>query len=161
MRPPADALESLDASIDIAAPPDTVYGLVSDITRMGEWSLEAVGGRWLDDDEGNPGTGKVGDWFMGENANPDRSWERECEVAAAEPGVDFTFVVGGVEANCTWWSYEMEPIDGGTRLTERWWIVNKTPAVAAAPPEAYKKRVEFTQTMLDQTVAALKAAAES
>ena len=55
MRPPADALESLDASIDIAAPPDTVYGLVSDITRMGEWSLEAVGGRWLVDSRGAGG----------------------------------------------------------------------------------------------------------
>ena len=160
MRPPADAIESLDASIDIEAPPDTVYGLVSDITRMGEWSLEAVGGRWIPDESGTLGTGKVGDWFMGENATPEREWERECEVAAAEPGIDFTFVVGGVEANCTWWSYELEPTDTGTRLTERWWIVNKTPAVAAAPPEAYAKRVAYTQTMLDQTVAALKEAAE-
>jgi hypothetical protein len=155
MRPPEDAIESLAASIEIAAPPDKVYGLVSDIARMGEWSLEAVGGRWIDG-----GTGQVGDWFMGENATAEREWERECEVAAAEPGVDFTFVVGGVEANCTWWSYELEPIEAGTRLTERWWIVNKTPAVAAAPPEAYAKRVAYTQTMLDQTVGALKAAAE-
>ena len=92
----------------------------------------------------------------GANVSAERARRKGTEATPVR-----RLVVGGVEANCTWWSYEMEPIDGGTRLTERWWIVNKTPAVAAAPPEAYKKRVEFTQTMLDQTVAALKAAAES
>jgi hypothetical protein len=28
------------ASIDIAAPPDVIYDLIADITRMGEWSPE-------------------------------------------------------------------------------------------------------------------------
>ena len=80
MRPPADAIETLAASIEIDASPDKVYGLVSDIARMGEWSLEAVGGRWIEDANGVAVTGpnrtaKVGDWFMGENATPERAWE--------------------------------------------------------------------------------------
>lgn len=127
MQAAADARHTHEASIEIEASPGDVYAMVADITRMGEWSPEASGGVWLDG-----GVGEVGDRFVGHNRTPEREWERECEVARAEIGKDFTFVVGGVEANCTWWSYEMEPTPTGTKLTERWWMVNKTPAMAAA-----------------------------
>jgi len=156
MRPTSDAYATQQASIDIAAPPDVVYDLVADITRMGEWSPEATGGKWL-----RGGTGAVGDWFEGVSETAERpAWHRECEVAAAERGRDFTFVVGGVEANCTWWSYEMEPVDGGTRLTEYWWFVNKTPALAKATDEQLGTRIAFTEAMLHDTIAALKTVAE-
>lgn len=55
----------------------------------------------------------------------------------------------------------MSPQGDGTRLTERWWIVNKTPAMAAATPEQFAGRVELTRTMLVDTIAAVKRAAES
>ena len=156
MLPPQERLAYHESSIDIAAPPDQVYRLVSSIERMGEWSPEAVGGTWL-----RGGSGQAGDWFEGYNRSGDREWTRECEVAKAEPGADFTFVVGGVEANCTWWSYEMTPSGTGTTLTERWWMVNKTPAMEAATEEQFSARVAMTKTMLDDTLAAMKAAAES
>ena len=156
MLPPADAIASHAASIEIDAPPERVYELVSDITRMGEWSPENIGGRWLDG-----ATGAVGEWFIGTNRTPDRTWDRECEVAAAERGRDFTFVVGGVEENCTWWSYEFAPNGAGTSVTERWWMVNKTPAMAAAPLDAFAQRVAYTEQMLHETLAALKEAAEA
>lgn len=156
MLPPDDATAYEHASVDIGADPAAVYELVSSIERMGEWSPEAVGGAWL-----NGGSGQVGDWFEGHNRNADREWSRKCQVAEAEPGRGFTFVVGGVEANCTWWSYELEPIDGGTRLTERWWFVNKTPAMQAASPEQVTARIELTKSMLIDTLDAIKATAES
>ena len=69
-------------------------------------------------------------------------------------------MVDGVEANCTWWSYEMEPSGSGTKLTERWWFVNKTPGLAGATPEQLAARIEGTQPALEATLAALKTAAE-
>lgn len=156
MQPPAEALASHEATIDIAASPAVLYDMVADIGRMGEWSPEAVGGRWL-----RGGSGHVGDWFEGDNQTPEREWSRECEVAVAEPGVEFTFVVGGVEANCTWWSYEFAGQDGQTTVTERWWMVNKTPAMAAATPEQVAGRIAMTEGMLHTTLANLKQAAES
>ena len=157
MRPPSDAIASHAVELEIAAAPDVLYDMVSDITRMGEWSPESTGGRWLDG-----GSGSVGDWFVGSNETPDRQWERECEVAAADRGRDFTFVVLGVERNCTWWSYEFAPIDAGTTMaTERWWVVNKTPAMAAATPEQFAARAAYTETMMSETLAALKRAAEA
>ena len=156
MKPPADAVAVKEASIEIAAPPEVVYGLVSDLPRMGEWSSENVGGEWLGD-----GTGTVGDRFLGHNKAGEREWSRECEVAAAIPGRDFTFVVGGVAANCTTWSYELEEIGSGrTRLTERWWFVNMTPALQAATEEQLAGRIEQTQDAIEHTLAAIKATAE-
>ena len=156
MQPPDDPIAYEHSSVEIAAPPDIVYAMVSDITRMGEWSPEAVGGEWLDG-----GTGNVGDCFAGHNRTAEREWTRECEVAEACSGRGFTFVVGGVAANCTWWSYELEPSGSGTVLTERWWIVNKTPAMAAATPEQFAGRVELTKSMLSKTLQGIKAVAES
>jgi len=156
MRPPADAIAQHEVAIDIAASAETVYDMIADITRMGEWSPEATGGAWLDG-----ATGKVGDWFTGDNATPEREWQRECQVAAAERGRDFTFVVLGIEENCTWWSYEMAPAAEGCTVTERWWLVNKTPAMAAATEEQFTNRVTYTKTMMQQTLEGLKAAAEA
>jgi hypothetical protein len=156
MQPPDNTIAYEHASVDIEAAPDAVYALVSDIARMGEWSPEATGGEWLDG-----GSGNVGDRFDGYNRAGEREWTRECEVAKADQGQDFTFVVGGVEANCTWWSYEMEPTAAGTTLTERWWIVNKTPGMQAATPEQFAARIEMTKGMLVDTITSIKAAAES
>lgn len=155
MQAPDDAIVVREASIEIAAAPEVVYDLVADITRMGEWSQEATGGTWTQ------GDGNVGDWFDGTNESGERSWTRECEVAAADRGRDFTFAVGGIEHNRTWWSFEMAPLaTGGTTLTERWWIVNKSPAIVDATDEQFAARVAFTETMLESTIAGVKTAAE-
>ncbi len=155
MKPPEETLACREGSIDIDAPPAVVYDLVSDLPRMGEWSPESVGGRWMDG-----GTGKAGDWFEGQNRSGDREWTRQSEVVVAEPGAEFTFVVAGVEANCTWWSYEMSASGTGTKLTERWWIVNLTEALQAASPEQVQGRIDMTQGSIDTTLAAVKAEAE-
>lgn len=156
MQIPSDAIASHEASIRIDASPEAVYALVSDVTRMGEWSPENVGADWLDG-----GSGRTGDWFEGHNKSGDREWTRACEVALADPGSDFTFVVDGVEKNCTWWSYEMAPSEGGTLLTEKWWLVNKTPGVQGMTPEQFEQRAAFTKTMLEDTLAAIKKVAET
>lgn len=161
MQTPPDAIATHEASILIKASPEAIYDMVSDVTRMGEWSPEGVGADWTSVGAGGDGApGKVGDWFDGHNKSGEREWTRACEVARADRGKDFTFVVLGVEENCTWWSYEMEPVEAGTRLTERWWIVNKTPAMAAATQEQFETRAAFTETMLNDTLSAIKQAAE-
>lgn len=156
MQPAADAIAAEHGSVEIEADADTLYSMVSAIDRMGEWSPEATGGRWLDG--GGP---SVGSWFEGDNRDGEREWSRQCQVAEAEPGRAFTFVIDGMEANCTWWSYELEPTATGTTVTEYWWMVNKTPGMQAATPEQIAKRIEYTRaTLIPGTLAALKTAAE-
>ena len=51
-RTPLDALESAGmraaVTLHIDAPPDRVWGLVSDITKMGEYSPEVIEAEWID-----------------------------------------------------------------------------------------------------------------
>jgi len=61
-----------EQSIIIEATPETLYDLVSDITRTGEWSPVCTACWW--DDAGQ--AGQIGAWFTGHNELPERSWER-------------------------------------------------------------------------------------
>lgn len=94
---------------------EKVYALVSDVTRMGEWSPQCRA-CWWDDGAG----GGVGSYFTGRNDDGKRTWETRSRVIAAEPGREFAWVV-----NAGWvrWGFTLEPVDdpdGRTRLTESW-----------------------------------------
>ncbi len=53
------------------------------------------------------------------------------------------------------------PIFSISQCTERWWCVNKTPGVQAMTPEEFEQRASYVETMLIETVAAIKVVAES
>lgn len=100
-------------SITIDRPPAEVYDLVSDVTRVGEWSPQCIGAVW--DDGDGP---SVGSHFTGTNEVPGRTWKTRCEVVAAEPGREFGWMVGDGFVR---WGYRVEPSTGdGTTLTESW-----------------------------------------
>jgi hypothetical protein len=99
-------------SIVIARPPADVYAMVSDVTRMGEWS-PVCKACWWDEGDGP----RVGAWFTGRNETPARTWETRAQVVAAEPGREFAFTVGGGWVR---WTYTCDPAPDGTRLTESW-----------------------------------------
>src|SRR5277367_5507665 len=99
-------------SVVIARPAEAVYDMISDVTRMGEWSPVCTGCWW---DEGE--SLRVGAWFTGRNVTPDREWETRSEVVVANRGRAFAFVVGGA---WTRWSYSFEATDDGTVVTESW-----------------------------------------
>jgi len=99
-------------SIEIARSPADVYDMVSDITRMGEWS-PVCRACWWDDGDGP----RVGAHFTGRNELPGRTWETRCEVVAAEPGREFAWIVG---SGIVRWGYTFAAIDGGSLLTESW-----------------------------------------
>ncbi len=99
-------------SILVACKPDDLYALVSDVTRMGQWSPVCRECRW--DEGAGP---QPGAWFTGHNETPDRVWETRSQVVAAEPGREFAW-----EVNNGWvrWGFTFEPENGGTRLTQSW-----------------------------------------
>lgn len=99
-------------SIHIDADPATVYAVVSDVTRTGEWSPVCKECWW---DEGSGP--EVGGWFTGRNITPDREWETRSQVVLAEEGRAFGWSVGPGRVN---WTYRMQESGGGTELTETW-----------------------------------------
>ena len=69
------------ATRDIAAPAEKVWALVTDLPRMGEWSPENAGGKWVQGATG-PALGSV---FQGKNKNGIRRWSTTVTVIACEP----------------------------------------------------------------------------
>lgn len=107
-----DQPEPYAESIVVAATPQAVYDLVSDVTRTGEWSPTCAACWW--DEGAGP---EAGSWFTGRNETPERTWETRSQVVAAQPGREFAWLVGGKLVR---WGYLLEPVEGGTRLTESW-----------------------------------------
>jgi hypothetical protein len=103
-------------SLDIAAPAETVWALVSDLPRMGEWSPENAGGKWVKGATG-PALGAV---FEGTNKSGFRRWSTMVTVIACEPGVVFEFAVTSGPLAVASWRYEFEATDAGCRVTESW-----------------------------------------
>lgn len=106
----------------MAAPPDRVWALVSDVTRIGEFSPETFEAQWLDGATGpEPGARFRG--HVRRNGRGPVYWTT-CTVTAAEPGREFAFSVaglGGSTANT--WRYSLEPAPAseggsGTDVTE-------------------------------------------
>ena len=102
-------------SVDIAAPPDEVYALVSDITRMGEWSPECYSCTWT---KGATGP-EVGARFKAKNkGGRGPGWSNSPVVTVADPGQEFAFNRSGPGIGSYTWRYRLEPTATGTTLTE-------------------------------------------
>ena len=145
-------------SIVVARPAESLYDMVSDVTRMGEWSPVCKACWWDDGD-----SLRVGAWFTGRNELPERVWETRSQVVAAERGREFTFVVGG---SLVRWSYAFTPVDGGTQVTESWEFlpdgIARFQARFGEDAEAQiANRTEAAHTGIPITLAAIKESAES
>jgi len=115
-----------ETTLHVNAPPETLYGLVSDVTRMGEWSPETVRCRWLDGATGPT----VGARFKGTNRRAIMRWSTKPQVIAAEPGREFAFDVDNrlTHRELMRWRYQFEPaLDGSTDVTESFELVGDLP----------------------------------
>ncbi|MEJ7635572.1 SRPBCC family protein [Aeromicrobium sp.] len=148
-----------EASIGVIAPAETLYDMVSDITRTGEWSPVCASCWWDDATE----AGRVGAWFTGRNVLPSRTWETRSMVVAAKHGREFAWTVGG---NFVRWGFTLAPAGTGTTLTESWEFL---PDGIAMFEEKFGDQAPFqisdrTQQALHgipSTLAAIKRIAES
>ena len=145
-------------SIVVTRSAESLYDMVSDVTRMGEWSPVCKACWWDDGD-----SLRVGAWFTGRNELPERVWETRSQVIAAEPGREFAFVVGG---SLVRWSYAFTPVDGGTQVTESWEFlpdgIARFQARFGEDAEAQiANRTEAAHRGIPITLAAIKESAES
>ncbi len=148
----------VSVSRDIAAPAEKVWQLVSDLPRMGEWSNENVGGKWL---KGATGPA-AGARFRGANRNGVRRWSTVATVIDADPGRRFAFRVSVTGLPVSAWSYDFEATVHGCRVTESW--TDHRPGwfrPLAGLATGVGDRVEHTRAGIAHTLEKLAAAAES
>lgn len=112
-------------SIHIDAPPEHVYALISDVTRMGEWSPETYRCQWLGADGGRG----VGARFKAHNRHGRARWSNTCEVVAAEPGREFAFRRTAFASGTVVWRYALEADGAGTRVSESYEVTKPVPAL--------------------------------
>ncbi|WP_238997776.1 SRPBCC family protein [Nocardioides limicola] len=103
-------------TIHMAAHPDEVWQLVSDVTRIGEFSPETFEAEWTDGATG-PALGAHFRGHVRRNGIGPVYWTA-CKVTHCEPGRDFGFAVYGAGRRLNNWRYQLEPRDGGTDVTE-------------------------------------------
>jgi uncharacterized membrane protein len=150
------------ATITIDRPPEAIYDLLVDVSRMGTWSPVCTGARYDDDSQ---------EWFTGANAIGDTTWETRCRVVTAERGREFAFVNHGVAGRYPMvrWGFVLEPApEGGTEVTQTWDVL---PGYADGfaeeenPGMTLEQRLDFMKAMAEsgmpETLANLKHDAES
>jgi uncharacterized protein YndB with AHSA1/START domain len=150
-------MSDVEVSTGISADPGAVWRMVSDVTRMGQWSPETTGCRWL----GGATGPAVGAQFRGNNRKGFRRWSTTCTVTAAEPGKRFSFEVTYGSLPISTWDYEFTAADGGSRVVESW--TDRRPGwmkVLSQPVMGVADRAGHNRTGMEATLAALKAAAE-
>ncbi|MGF1598860.1 MAG: SRPBCC family protein [Acidimicrobiales bacterium] len=148
-------------SVYIEASPATVWSLVTDMERYGEWSSENTGGYWRKKPDGTVGTGQVGDEFVGVNRRDGQEWKGLVEIVERDEERAFAFITGGSALNYVQWGYRLEPEGTGTRLTEHWELRNLSPIMVENGEEEVARRRANAVESLGATLAAMKAAAEA
>jgi uncharacterized protein YndB with AHSA1/START domain len=100
----------------MAAPPRQVWELVSDVTRIGEFSPETFEAEWTGGATG-PAVGARFRGHVKRNGIGPIYWTT-CTVIACEPGSEFAFVVGPSGKPLNTWRYRLKPAGEGTDVTE-------------------------------------------
>lgn len=104
-------------TVHMAAPADRIWALVSDVTRIGEYSPETFEAEWLDGATG-PAVGVRFRGHVKRNGKGPTYWST-CTITECEPERVFEFGVGTGGSTLNTWRYELAPVDGGgTDVTE-------------------------------------------
>ncbi|MPZ96845.1 MAG: SRPBCC family protein [Propionibacteriales bacterium] len=101
----------IDAAVDVDAPAGTVWSIVSDVARMGEWSPECrkvllVGAKTAD----------LGVRMVGINKRRLVVWPTWSRIVRFEPG---RAIAWRTRESAATWTYELESTAAGTRLVAR------------------------------------------
>ncbi|GAB2508771.1 SRPBCC family protein [Nocardia heshunensis] len=101
--------KNLSATIEIAAAPEQVWSIVSDLQRMPQWSEQC---RWM-----RPlGTLREGAHTVNMNRQGRKYWPTASRIERFAPNRELAF---RTLTNNSVWSFEITPTDTGTRLTHR------------------------------------------
>ena len=112
-------------TVHMAAPPDRVWQLISDVTQIGRYSPETFEAEWIDGATGPA----VGARFRGHVRRNERGpvyWTK-CTVTASDPGRAFAFDVGVGDRAVNTWRYQLEPAGDGTDVTESFQLADTLP----------------------------------
>lgn len=145
-------------TVDMAAPADRIWALVSDVTNTSKFGVETYGAEWL----GEATAPAVGVKFRG---HVDRNgwglkYATVCRIIECEPGRTFAFtVLGPRKMPINTWRYEFDPTADGTRVTESFALENSIP-LRLYWALAGRRRGKTNRANMRETLERIKAAVE-
>jgi uncharacterized protein YndB with AHSA1/START domain len=142
---------------EIQAPAQRVWGLVADVTRMGEWSPENTGATWLPGVKGP----QPGARFVGTNRNGWRRWWTIATITDSDPGRVLRFRVTAPVLKVAEWGYAFEATPAGCRVTESWTdLRGRLFKQVSERVSGVRDRAERNRTNMEHTLDRIKAAME-
>ena len=156
---------TVEVEIWIDAPPERVWGIVSDIGAMPGMSPELQSVSWCDGAAGGPALGRG---FTGTNRHPAMGeWTTTSYIVECDEPRAFAWAVGAADHPATTWRFTLEPRDGGTMLRQ-WMRMGPAPsglsiAIERMPDKEQKivfVRLREHEKAMTGTVAAVKERAE-
>jgi hypothetical protein len=147
-----------EAAIDVDASPSCLWGLIADLTRMGEWSPVCRRCEWTDGSV----HAEVGARFIGHNRQGPVRWSRRCEVTVSERGRELAFRTLFKGREATRWHYRLEPTPTRTRVVESYEVVSlpRWVQVLHRVPGMHAKARRDGVRNMTRTLQRLRAAAE-
>lgn len=149
--------ERVEVELVIDAPAAELYDMVSDVTRMGEWSPETTACQWV----GGATGPEVGARFRGANENGSKRWSITSVVVIAEPGSHFAFEPKVGPFRYARWGYRFEQDGESTRVTE--YMVDRRDPVSKRAGKLISgvgDRASHNRRTMTVTLDRLKAASE-
>jgi uncharacterized protein YndB with AHSA1/START domain len=110
-------------TINVQSPPEPVWDLVSDVTKIGRYSPETFEAEWIDGATG-PAVGAKFRGHVRRNGRGPVYWTT-CTVIRCEPNREFAFGVGNGDTPLNVWSYTLEPKGDTTDVTESFELANQ------------------------------------
>ena len=147
---------TVEVSRRIAAAPDAVWELVSDINVPARFSSEFTGAEWVGDASG----AALGACFEGHNRHEAiGTWTTTSTVVGYAPGRTFAWAVGDVADPSATWRFDLEPDGDGTLVTFAARIgpgsSGLTPAIEAMPDKEERiieRRLEEFRRNMETTL---------
>lgn len=154
------SLPEVSVSLDIPAPPQRVWEVVTDISVLPRFSEELQSIEWA---EGFSQAG-LGAQFLGTNRNEAiGEWTVRCHIIEFEPRRIFGWAVHDVDNPAASWRFELTPMPEGTRLsyTARigpgrsgvTWLISREPDRA---DEIIANRLEVFRSGMTATLAGIR-----
>jgi uncharacterized protein YndB with AHSA1/START domain len=106
----------VEASTEVAAPPERLWPLVTDLDLLASLSNELLSVRWLDEGSRQPAVGRR---FEGTNHHPAMGeWSIASQVIVCDEPRLFSWAVHNPDDPAAVWGFELTPTAEGTRLRQ-------------------------------------------
>lgn len=107
------------------ASPEVVWRIITDVTRVREYSHECRGAHW----KGSARTASPGVRFRGTNRSGPFIWSRSCVFTVVDEPRTLAWKTVGLWANVdsTEWRIDLEPTETGTRIVQSYNVVHVAP----------------------------------